>query len=69
MAAGLLLLVCVGALLHSSEAQEPYNGLPGAYRKGVDLALDQLNAHVSVLHHFRFLKSLEKSDIEVNIWL
>lgn len=65
MAAGLFLLVCAGALLCSVQAQDPYNQLPENYKKGVDLALEQLNAHTGVHHHFRFLRSLEKSDIEV----
>uniref|UniRef100_A0A8C2ZJE2 Retinoic acid receptor responder protein 2 n=1 Tax=Cyclopterus lumpus TaxID=8103 RepID=A0A8C2ZJE2_CYCLU len=64
MAAGLLLLVCAGAVLYSAQAQDSYRGLPDDYKKGVDLALEQLNAHPGVLHHFRFLRSLAKSDIE-----
>lgn len=68
MAAGLLLLVCAaGAVLYSAQAQDPYNQLPDNYKKGVDLALEQLNSHAGVHHHFRFLRSLEKSDIEVNL--
>lgn len=67
MAAGLLLLVCAGAVLYSVEAQDPYNELPDNYKQGVDLALEQLNSHAGVHHHFRFLRSLEKSDIEVNL--
>ena len=66
MAAWLLFLVCAAAALYSAEAQEPYNELPGTYKKGVDLALEQLNSHAGVQHHFRFLKSVEKSQIEVN---
>lgn len=65
MAAGLLLLVCAGALLYSAEAQDPYNDLPDSYKQGVYLALESLNYHAGVHHHFRFLRSLEKSDIEV----
>lgn len=67
MAAGLLLLLCVGAVLYSAEAQDSYNQLPDSYKLGVDLALEQLNSHAAVHHHFRFLRSLEKSDIEVRI--
>lgn len=62
MAAGLFLLVCAGALLCSVQAQDQ---LPENYKKGVDLALQQLNGHIGVVLHFRFLRSLEKSDIEV----
>uniref|UniRef100_A0A3Q3M8A8 Retinoic acid receptor responder protein 2 n=1 Tax=Labrus bergylta TaxID=56723 RepID=A0A3Q3M8A8_9LABR len=64
MSAGLLLLVCAGAVLYSAEAQDPYTELPDYYKKGVNLTLEQLNSHVGVHHHFRFLRSLEKSDIE-----
>ncbi|KAM6971136.1 uncharacterized protein LKV04_016827 [Tautogolabrus adspersus] len=64
MSAGLLLLVCAGAVLYSADAQDPYTELPDYYKKGVDLALEQLNSHVGVHHHFRFLRSLQKSDIE-----
>ncbi|XP_059182608.1 uncharacterized protein LOC131961751 isoform X2 [Centropristis striata] len=64
MAAGLLLLVCAGAVLYSAGAQDSYDGLPNYQKKGVDLALEQLNTHAGVHHHFRFLRSLEKSSIE-----
>lgn len=67
MAAGLLLLVFAGAVLCSTEAQDPYNELPDNYKKGVDLALQNLNSHAGVHHHFLFLKSLQKSEIEVNL--
>lgn len=66
MAAGLLLLVCAGAVLYSAGAQDPYSELPDRYKSGVDLALQQLNSHAGVHHHFRFLRSLDKSEIEVN---
>uniref|UniRef100_UPI0037E8F4FB uncharacterized protein n=1 Tax=Semicossyphus pulcher TaxID=241346 RepID=UPI0037E8F4FB len=64
MAARLLLLVCAGAVLYPAEAQGPNNELPDNYRIGVDLALEQLDSHVGVQHHFRFLRSLDKSEIE-----
>lgn len=64
MAAGLLLLVCAGAVLYSAEAQDAFNGLPDNYKKGVNLALEQLNSHAGVHHIFRFLRTLDKSDIE-----
>ncbi|KAE8279738.1 hypothetical protein D5F01_LYC21867 [Larimichthys crocea] len=64
MAAGLLLLVCAGAVLYSAKAQDLYNELPDSYKKGVDLSLEQLSSHAGVRHHFRFLRSLEKSDIQ-----
>ncbi|KAK5898094.1 hypothetical protein CgunFtcFv8_015541 [Champsocephalus gunnari] len=64
MAVGLLLLFCAGALVYSAKAQETYNVLPEDYKQGVDLAFEQLNTHAGVHHHFRFLRSLEKSDIQ-----
>ncbi|KAM9775583.1 uncharacterized protein ACBT44_002619 isoform 1-T2 [Syngnathus typhle] len=65
MAVVLLLLACVGgAVWGSAQAQDAYNLLPADYKKGVDLALMHLNSHAGVHHHFRFLRSLEKSDAE-----
>ena len=61
----LLLLVTAGILLSSTEAQEAYNRLPDGYRRGVDLALKQLNSFDGVQHHFNYFKSLLKSNIEV----
>lgn len=67
MAAGLLLLLCVGSALSCVGAQDAYDRLPVTYRSGVDLALEQLNSHNGVHHHFRFLRSLEKSEMEVKL--
>ncbi|KAK9527590.1 hypothetical protein VZT92_014138 [Zoarces viviparus] len=64
MAALLLLLFSVGALFLSSNAQEAYDNLPETYRKGVDLALEKLKAHDGIHHHFLFLRSIIKSEIE-----
>uniref|UniRef100_A0A8C2ZJK5 Retinoic acid receptor responder protein 2 n=1 Tax=Cyclopterus lumpus TaxID=8103 RepID=A0A8C2ZJK5_CYCLU len=64
MAAMLLLLLGVGALFFSSNAHQAYDQLPETYRKGVDLALEKLHSHAGIQHHFLFLRSLEKSDIE-----
>uniref|UniRef100_A0A8C5I646 Retinoic acid receptor responder protein 2 n=1 Tax=Gouania willdenowi TaxID=441366 RepID=A0A8C5I646_GOUWI len=64
MAAWWLTVVCAVAVLHSAEAQEPYASLPDVYKKGVDLALEQLNSHAGVHHHFRFLRTLDQSSIE-----
>lgn len=65
MAAALLLLLCAGAVLSSVEAQDSYVQLSDIYKQGVDLALEQLASHSSVQHHFRFLKTLTKSALEV----
>ena len=69
----LLLLSSVGALLLVSDAQEAYDKLPQAYRAGVDLALEKLNSHAGIQHHFLYFRSITKSDIEVlvqsDLWL
>lgn len=65
MAARLLLLLCVCPVLPWVGAQDAYARLSESYRNGVDLALEQLNSHAGVHHHFRFLRSLEKTEIEV----
>lgn len=60
-----LLLLLLSALLCSANAREAFNQLPDSYKKGVDLALQQLHSHAGVQHHFLFFRSLMKSDIEV----
>ncbi|KAG7455392.1 hypothetical protein MATL_G00255990 [Megalops atlanticus] len=60
----LLLLLTAGAFVASAEGQAAYDQLPDLYKKGVDLALQHLNSHASIRHHFLFFKSLSKSDIE-----
>ncbi|AWP17038.1 Hypothetical protein SMAX5B_017127 [Scophthalmus maximus] len=64
MAALLLLLLSIGALFFSSNSQEAYNNLPETFRKGVDLALEKINSHAGIHHHFLFFRSIRKSDIE-----
>lgn len=68
MAVLLLLLFSVGALFLSSNAQEAYDNLPETYRKGVDLTLEKLKAHDRIHHHFLFLRSITKSEIEVHVF-
>lgn len=60
----LLVLVSAGVFLDTSEAQEDINKLPDSYRKGVELALEQLNSHQTIKNVFLFFKSLHKSDID-----
>ncbi|KAK1884711.1 Retinoic acid receptor responder protein 2 [Dissostichus eleginoides] len=64
MAVFLLLLVSSGALFFSSNAQGTYEKLPENYKKGVDLALEKLDSHAGIQHHFLFFRSITKSDIE-----
>lgn len=68
MAARLLFLICAGALLLPAEAQNPYDQLSDSYKKGVDLALEQLRSHSKVVHHFRFLGSVDKSEHDVSLF-
>ncbi|CAB1447377.1 unnamed protein product [Pleuronectes platessa] len=68
MAALLLLLLSgVGALFLACDAQEAYDKLPETYRRGVDLALEKLNSHAGIQHHFLYFRSVTKSDFEGNI--
>ncbi|KPP56419.1 hypothetical protein Z043_125963, partial [Scleropages formosus] len=60
----LILLLAPGALLVPPEGQTAYNELGESYKKGVDLALQQVNSHSKIQHHFFFFKSLIKSELE-----
>uniref|UniRef100_A0A3B5A4X4 Retinoic acid receptor responder protein 2 n=1 Tax=Stegastes partitus TaxID=144197 RepID=A0A3B5A4X4_9TELE len=64
MAALLLWLLSAGALLFGSDANEAYDKLSDTYKKGVDLALEKLDSHAGIQHHFLFFRSLAQSDIE-----
>ncbi|CAK6967459.1 uncharacterized protein LOC122866350 [Scomber scombrus] len=64
MAALPLLLLSFGALFFSANAQDAYDKLPENYKKGVDLALEKLNAHTGIHSHFLFFRSLAQSNIE-----
>ncbi|KAI4880447.1 hypothetical protein NFI96_011282 [Prochilodus magdalenae] len=50
--------------LCSSEAQNDFSKLPESFKKGVELAVEQVNSHTGVQSHFLFFKSIEKSSIE-----
>ncbi|XP_051738657.1 uncharacterized protein zgc:195173 [Ctenopharyngodon idella] len=60
----LLVLVSAGVFLDTSEAQEDLNKLSGNYRKGVELAVEQINSHQTIKIVFLFFKSLDKSDLD-----
>ncbi|CAL1597222.1 unnamed protein product [Knipowitschia caucasica] len=63
MAVGLALsLFCV--ILSAAGAQDSYGELPAGHRSGVDLALEQMRGHASLQHHFRFLRTVDKTEIE-----
>ncbi|KAJ3611198.1 hypothetical protein NHX12_021214 [Muraenolepis orangiensis] len=57
-------LLAAGCLVLPSGAQEAYEQLNDTYKKGVDLAVEKLNSHVGINHHFLFFKSLSQSDIQ-----
>lgn len=65
----LLVLVSAGVFLDTSEAQEDLNKLSGNYRKGVELAVEQINSHQTIKIVFLFFKSLDKSDLDVSIFI
>ena len=65
MSALLLLVLSAGALLCCVDAQAAYNQLPDNYKKGVDMALEQINTYSSIQHHFNYFRDLKKSDIQV----
>lgn len=67
MAALLLWLLGAGALLFSSDALTEYDKLPENYKKGVDLALKEVNSHPGVQLHFLFFESVKKSAFEVQL--
>ncbi|KAJ8336914.1 hypothetical protein SKAU_G00381340 [Synaphobranchus kaupii] len=60
----LFLLLTIGACLPPAEGQAAYDELPDLYKKGVDLALKQLNSHSGIQHYLFFLKSLTKSEAQ-----
>lgn len=65
----LFVLVGAGVFLDTSEAQEDISTLSGNYREGVKLAVEQINSHQSIKSVFLFFKSLDKSDIDVSIFI
>ncbi|KAF4095668.1 uncharacterized protein zgc:195173 [Onychostoma macrolepis] len=59
-----LVLVSAGVFLDTTEAQEDLSKLPDNYRKGVELAVEQINSYQTIKSVFLFFKSVEKSDID-----
>uniref|UniRef100_A0A3B3RKR2 Retinoic acid receptor responder protein 2 n=1 Tax=Paramormyrops kingsleyae TaxID=1676925 RepID=A0A3B3RKR2_9TELE len=60
----LMVLVVIAAFLAPSEGQDAYDQLSNMEKKGVDLALENLNSHSSTQYHFRFFRSLKKFSTE-----
>ncbi|KAM9436259.1 uncharacterized protein Hap1MRO34_000755 [Clarias gariepinus] len=58
-----LFLVVLFGCVWSATAQDLMK-LSEGYRAGVELAVEQINAHQGVQHHFRFLKSVKASDVD-----
>lgn len=61
-----LVLVSAGVFLDTTEAQEDLGKLPENYRKGVELAMEQINSHQKIQSVFLFFESEEKSAIDVS---
>lgn len=57
----LLLVVLLTAGVSPNDAQQ----LPDIYKKGVELALNQINARHSIKHHFLFFKTIHQAEIQV----
>ncbi|XP_076869616.1 uncharacterized protein LOC143519751 [Brachyhypopomus gauderio] len=61
-------LYIVGSLaavfLRTSEGLNDFEKLSDSYRKGVELAVQQINTHEGVQQHFLFFKSLKQSCFE-----
>ncbi|XP_073687094.1 uncharacterized protein [Garra rufa] len=58
------LLLAAGVLLGSAEAQTSFSKLPDAYKRGVELAVQNVNSFDGVQHHFLFFKTIQKSQID-----
>ncbi|RXN24692.1 hypothetical protein ROHU_022104 [Labeo rohita] len=58
------LLLAAGVLLSSAKAQSAFSKLPDAYKKGVELAEQNVNAAAGVQHYFLFFKTIQKSQID-----
>ncbi|PWS22526.1 hypothetical protein DKP78_17925, partial [Enterococcus faecium] len=54
-------LLLTAGIFSCTDAQEAYSKLTEPHKKGVDLALQQLNSHPKMKHHFLFFKSLQNS--------
>lgn len=59
-------LLLTAAIFSCTEAQEAYSKLTESYKKGVDLALQQINNHPNMRHHFLFFKSLQQSNLDAS---
>lgn len=66
MAFVLSILLLVAGVWSGAEAQEAYDKLSEPYRKGVDLALQQVNNLPAVRQTFLFFKTIEQSDLDVS---
>uniref|UniRef100_A0A4W4EBN8 Retinoic acid receptor responder protein 2 n=1 Tax=Electrophorus electricus TaxID=8005 RepID=A0A4W4EBN8_ELEEL len=65
MAEWLHVVVFIAAVfLSSSEGLNDFDKLSDSYKKGVELAIEQVNSHAGVQQHFLFFKSLKQSSIE-----
>ncbi|MFT7819214.1 uncharacterized protein LOC110535652 [Arapaima gigas] len=60
----LLALLSPGAQLAALEGPDAYSSLSELYKKGVDLALQQVNSLTRIQQRFLFFKTLTKSETE-----
>ncbi|XP_051969684.1 uncharacterized protein si:ch1073-406l10.2 [Xyrauchen texanus] len=59
-----VVLFGAGVLLTSTEDQGSFSNLSDTYKKGVEQALQQVNAHEGIQQYFLFFKTITQSQIE-----
>lgn len=65
----LLLVVLLTAGVSLNDAQEDsFRKLPEIYKKGVELALHQINEHDGIQNHFLFFKTIHQAEIKVTVF-
>uniref|UniRef100_A0A8C9SEX9 Retinoic acid receptor responder protein 2 n=1 Tax=Scleropages formosus TaxID=113540 RepID=A0A8C9SEX9_SCLFO len=62
----LAVILAAGAFLALTEGQKAHDQLTELEKKGVDLALQNLNSHPSTEHHILFSKTLDKFSSEAH---
>ncbi|KAK9953094.1 hypothetical protein ABG768_017117 [Culter alburnus] len=60
----LLLVVLLTAGVSLNDAEDSFRKLPDIYKKGVELALHQINEHDDIQNHFLFFKAIHQAEIK-----
>lgn len=64
----LLLVVLLTAGVSLNDAEDSFRKLPDIYKKGVELALHQINEHDDIQNHFLFFKAIHQAEIKVTVF-